>query len=233
MRESELRRFLAARVGTRVCLSYRTDDAGRLRLQPEPASAARFGHAPEGPHPWALGALALLLVACAGHVSELEAPGSGCRDADGYEVTCPTWNEPDMHSVPEALEIASREPDSEGCPVRPTAEASGDEPPIELEPIDDAPSEPSDAPVLADPEHDPDDASPGARGTSMKFRANFSVDPTAATYLVGIVVVSPGHWSERDFVPTKQLWKEWRERRAERKAARLRWREHQRAVTSR
>ena len=30
MRESELRRFLAARVGTEVCLAYRVDDRGRV-----------------------------------------------------------------------------------------------------------------------------------------------------------------------------------------------------------
>jgi hypothetical protein len=226
MHESQLRRFLAARVGTRVCLSYRTDAHGQLRLRPESASEARFGHAPEGPHPWALGALALLLVACAGHMRELDAPGNGCRDADGYEVSCPTWPASAMHSVPEASE-----PLSEGCPVRPTAEASGDEPTIDLEPIADGSNEPSEVPAIADLEQAPVDASPGAEGTSAKLRANFSVDPSATSRIVGIVEVIPGR--RLAFVPTKQLWKEWRELRAERKADRRRWREHQRSVTSR
>jgi hypothetical protein len=236
MHEPELRRFLAARVGTRVCLSYRTDDAGRLRLRPEPAAAAASGHATHGPHPWAVGALALLLAACAGHMNELDAPGSLCHDADGYAVSCPSWPEPGMHSVPDGSEpVAARPPDAEGCPVRPTAEAPGDEPPIELAPIADAASEPADAPVLDEPEQAPDDAAPGAQGTTAKPRVNFSVDPDRGHHrgTVGIVVVSPGHWEDRDFVPTKDLWKEWRERRAERKAARQRFREHQRAVTSR
>jgi hypothetical protein len=213
MREPELRRFLAARVGTRVCLAYRTDAAGLLQLRPEPAAVR------PDLHPLAVGALAVLLAACAGHVTELEAPGAVCHDADGYEVSCPTWPEPGMHSVPEVREPEVREPDQ--GPVRPTVE-TGVEDELPLEPVE--PVEP--APTTAN-------AAPAAQGTSVHARVNFSVDPAAEDrMLVGIVMVDSG-WIDRDFVPTAELWKEWRQRRAERKAARLRWREHQRAVTSR
>jgi hypothetical protein len=217
MRESELRRFLAARAGMRVCLSYRTDERGRLRLRPEP-------------HPLALGALALLLVACAGHVSELEAPGMVCRDADGFEVACPTWVEPEMHSVPEVL--ASHEQDPEGCPVRPTAEGLGHAQPIGLEPLADASPDLPDAPVHGEPGYTSPAASKQALPTSAQVRTNFSIDPDNE-FVRGMVVLSSDGWIERDFVPTAQLWKQWRHRRAEREAARRRWRESQHAVTSR
>jgi hypothetical protein len=71
MRESELRQFLAARAGTRVCVSYRTDADGRLLLRPEAPPAS-------GPPALAVGALALLLAACAGPGRALEAPEPGC-----------------------------------------------------------------------------------------------------------------------------------------------------------
>jgi hypothetical protein len=231
MHESELRRFLAARAGTRACLSYRTDEHGRLRLRPEPVAAPRRAQPPgrSEPHPWALGALALLLAACAGHVSEIEAPGEVCRDEDGYAVSCPTWVDPSMQSVPEAS--AGCDPD-EGCPVRPTTEA------VDLESIvaegmvsrgvvvlDVVQAAPLDAPIALAPGVE-------SEATSSHVRVNFSIDPGQGFYR-GAVVVSPNGWIDRDFVSTKDLWKQWRQRRAERNAARLRWRASQRTAASR
>jgi hypothetical protein len=217
MRESELRKLLAAHAGGRVCLAYRTDARGRVRLRPEPT---RW-------RPLAVGALAMLLAACAGHAAELETPGTVCRDADGYVVSCPEWAEPGMLSVPDADEaIATREREAEGCPVRPTAPGPASDP--ALGSAADPASPPPTEPWSGDPAVAPDDAAPGAAPTSAKFRANFDIDPDAEL-VRGIVVVDPDGWIDRDFVPTAELWQRWRERRAERKQARLRLRESRRA----
>jgi hypothetical protein len=69
---------------------------------------------------------------------------------------------------------------------------------------------------------------PGPRPTSAKLRANFSLDPDD-TFVLGIIRVS----RDRDFVPTKQLWREWRARRAERKTTRERQRAARRETASR
>lgn len=209
MRESELRRLLAAHAGGTVCLAYRTDARGRVQLRPEPAWA-RW-------QPLAVGALALLLAACAGLAGDPVIPGGYCRDADGYEVPCVEWSEPEMWSVPESEpEISARDPEAEGCPVRPTAPL----PTGELEPAAPSPTAPPQVTSATDPAPAASDAAPGAQPTSAKFRANFAVDPDQQ-FLRGIVVVGS---VEPGFVPTEDLWKEWRERRAERKRERERWR---------
>lgn len=217
MRESELRRFLAARVGMQVCLAYRTDARGHLRLRAEPSW--RDAHA------LALGALALLLAACAGHATELEAPTEVCRDEDGYAVSCPTWAEPAMHSVPEGLEgLEPLEPLGEGCPVRPTAKADLREPPSDDEAI--AEADPSGVPGARPSTGGTAESSAdtsGTSGTSANVRVDFSIDPDDELRR-GMYVVTAGGWIDRDFVPTKQLWKQWAERRARQRAARARWR---------
>lgn len=191
MSEAELRRFLAARVGTEVCLSYRTDARGRLRLRPEPASAQW--------QPLALGALASLLAACSWLADETVIPGGYCLDPNGEEVPCVESFEHDAWSMPAA----------EGCPVRPTA------------PVPAPVLAPAPAPTpLTGPAPAVGDAAPGARPTAAKFRANFKIDPDEQV-LRGAVVVT-GVTTARDFVPTATLWREWRERRAERKRARAR-----------
>lgn len=207
MRESELRRFLAARAGTEVCLSYHTDAHGRLRLRPEPAPAPLHASL-------AVGALASLLAACAGHAVELESPEPVCRDADGYAVSCDEWvaGPTEMQSVPEASELAARE--AEGCPVRPTAAGPG------LAPVD---ADDLGVPAEGEPTEGLDPA-PAAEPTSANARVDFTIDPDDG-FLRGVVVISEGGFIDRDFVPTTDLWAQWRQRRAERKAARLRWRE--------
>ncbi len=212
MRESDLRRLLAAHAGTTVCLAYRADARGRVLLRPEPAAVGQ---------PLAVGALASLLAACAGHAGELASPGVGCRDQDGYAVSCPEWSDPQVLSVPDDLAARRGEPPAgEGCPVRshgpegeaPLAPAAPTEAP-EPDPI--ASASPDDA--VASPA---EDAAPGAQPSSAHFRANFSIDPEQAV-LRGIVVASEAS-GRLSFVPTKTLWHAWRERRAERKHARER-----------
>lgn len=225
MRESELRRLLAAHAGGTVCLAYRFDASGRVRLRPEPTPALR--------QPLVIGALALLLAACAGHAGELETPGATCRDADGYAVSCDEWSDPGMLSVPEAGEApAARDPQAEGCPVRPNEIVMHGDPPTRVEPGVDFSSSPPEAPALGDPSAASDGVAPGAEPTSAKARADFSVDPDDE-FLIGVVVVSSGGWIDRDFVPTAELWKQWRKRRAEHKAARERWRVFRRTAASR
>lgn len=209
MRESELRRLLAAHAGGTVCLAYRVDDHGRVRLRPEPARAQW--------QPLGVGALALLLAACAGLAGEPVIPGGYCLDADGYEVPCAQWTEPAMHSVPEQEMIATREPVAAGCPVRPTAPVPAAEPTGGLEPAPatappSVPSAPELAPAAAD-------AAAEAEPSSARFRANFSIDPDQVA-MRGVVVIGRSDVSEPGFVPTAELWQQWRERRAERK----RWR---------
>jgi hypothetical protein len=231
MRESELRRFLAARVGTRVCLTYRTDAAGWLSLRPEPL-------VPSAAASVTLGALALLLAACAGHAAELETPGAGCRDADGYEVSCPGGSTPSMLSVPEAMRpTTDRDPAADGCPVPPAAPRPRLDPlleldpPPEVEPVAELLEDPRLEPVSHAPAEPADDASPTARPTSAKYRANFSIDPDvdgSRVILVGYVDVDERWGEPLRFAPTKQLWRDWKERRAERKAERERWRMHPR-----
>jgi len=226
MRESELRRFLAAHAGTRVCVSYRADAQGRLQLHPEPAAAT-------GPAALALGALALLLAACAGHAVELDAPGTGCRDAEGYEVSCPVeWSDPSMLSTPELADpIASREVEADGDPVQPPGSEPAPAGAQDLEPLGDSMRPPPDV-SFEDPAATPSDASPTAEPTSVRVRANFSIDPAAEfVRFVGVVVANPSP-RRLHFVPTKQLWDDWQERRAERKAARQRWRAARLAATS-
>ncbi len=216
LREAELRSFLAARVGTRVCLAYRTDPRGYVELRRDPVAPTL-----------ALGALALLLAACAGHATELETPGTGCYDEDGYAVACSTWLDPSMHSVPSAVEVSG---DFDGgCPVRPTAEAYGGEQSVEPEALDEALdeslAEALDEPTATRPTLEASDpaASPEVAGTEVHARVNFSIDPDDEM-VRGMIVVGAGGWIDRDFVPTKTLWKQWRQRRAEQKAARARWR---------
>lgn len=215
MRESELHDFLQAHAGTQACLAYRVDARGYLQLRPEP----RFASV-------GVGMLALLLAACAGHLGEAEAPGSGCRDAAGYEVACPTWPESAMHSVPDELgPLAGQEVEvGEGCPVRPTADAAGDAELAELAPGDDASSQ-----VSAN-EHDAlddarGDANPEAPGTTDGVRVNFSVDPNHGS-MRGMVVVGMSPLDARTgrlrFVPTTEILDDLERRRAERRAARKR-----------
>lgn len=214
MTEAELHVLLGAHEGRRVCLSYRVDARGYVRLRREPARMLA---------PVMLGALAVLMAACAGYLPEAESPGWTCRDPDGYEVTCVDWRDHGPSTVPEALDEAEPAP---GCPVRPTAEAFDDEGSLDpVAPGDFADPSPEDAErdgeVMLEPNVDVD---PDAPGTGMELRANFSIDPEAAAFR-GIVV----GWSPQDsrtgrlrYVPTATLWEQWRERRAERKAARER-----------
>lgn len=226
MREPELRRLLAKHAGGTVCLAYRVDDRGRVRLRPEPAWAQW--------QPLAVGALALLLAACAGLAGEPVIPGGYCLDADGYEVPCVEWVEPAMQSVPEQEVIAAREPVAAGCPVRPTAPIPAPEPTGGLEPAPPATAPPS---VPSAPELAPAaaDAAAGAEPSSARYRANFSVDPDQELMRGIVVVVGRFDSSEPEphFVPTTELWEQWRERRAERKREQLRWREDRRARASR
>lgn len=225
MRESELRRFLAARVGTQVCLSYRTDAHGRLRLRPEPAPMSRESRAVGA---LAVGALAMLLAACAGHATELEIPGSVCRDVDGYAVSCSEPLAAQMLSVPEV--VAAREP--AGCPVRPTAPSPEGEPTSEpgpgLEPADAWPDEPP----LGEPSPSTGETTPEAPPTAAGARVDFDIDPDGQ-FLRGVVVVLEAAQVEPDFVPTAELVEQSRERRAERKRARQRERASRRATVSR
>lgn len=214
MRESELRRFLAARVGTSVCLSYRTDAQGRLRLRPEPAPMSRE---PRAMGALAVGALAMLLAACAGHATELEIPGPVCRDVDGYTISCSEPLAAQMLSVPEV--VAAREP--EGCPVRPTAPVPGGEPTNE-----------PDEPPRGEPTVPTGEATPEAPPTAAGARIDFEVAPDEQ-FLRGVVVVGEAATVEPAFVPTAELVEEGRERRAERKRARLRERASRRATVSR
>jgi hypothetical protein len=233
MRESELRRLLAAHAGGTVCLSYRTDARGQVLLRPEPA-AVRLS----------VGALATLLAACAGHMGELEIPGSVCRDEDGYAVTCPEWSDAEMLSVPEDHEATPDcESEGEGCPVRSTAPA-GEVSTIELAETEGSVSVGmvvSPAITVRPPEVAPVPVPtvrggpvPGAEPSSARLRANFSIDPyEGLDHVRGIIVVGQVASGRPHFVPTKQLWREWRERRAERKAESERWRAAQRETAKR
>ena len=213
MRESELRRLLAAHAGGTVCLAYRTDAHGRVRLRPEPA--------PTPLHPLLAGTLALLLAACAGHATELEIPGATCRDEDGYAVSCSEWSDPAMQSVPESERLAMRE--VEDPPVRsiepePTPT---DVTPPEPEPGTEPPPESTDQ---APPAVEPGDAAPVAR-TDFEQLPPVEVDGGLTLGVVHVIeqTSDAGHWIEPDYVPTSQLIAEARARRAERKAARRRW----------
>jgi hypothetical protein len=218
MRESELRRFLAARVGTEVCVSYRTDAEGRLRLRPEPAPVLR--------QPLAVGALALLLAACAGHATELEAPGPVCRDADGYVVACDEPPAPEMLSLPEA--VAAREPAGEGCPVRPTTPQAGGPRSAHGTSIDPAHAWPNVPPLRELTKPPTGEPTPAAQPTAATARVDLVVDPEN---VFGRIII--GRWIDRDFVPTAELVAQARARRAERKQARERWRAGRRATASR
>lgn len=218
MREGELRRLLARHAGGTVCLAYRTDARGHLRLRPEPRSALRES--------LATGALALLLAACAGHATELEIPGDACRDEDGYAVSCAEPPDPGMLSVPEAAEVVAMR-EVEDPSVRSSDPAPVDEPPSEPVPFEELPSTP------VDPSTPTTEASEGTpAGTTIDMDALQDVD-LDADVMRGVVVVVDG-WVERDFRPTDELIEEARARRADRKAARKRWREaRRRAAASR
>jgi hypothetical protein len=217
MREGELRRLLARHAGGTVCLAYRTDARGRVRLRPEPMAALRGS--------LATGALGMLLAACAGHATELEIPGADCRDEDGYAVSCAEPSDPDMLSVPEADEvIAMRE--VEDPSVRPLEPVPADEVTSEPVPADDGASTPVDP---ASPVAEASEAT--ATGTTVDMSEIIDLD---AELMRGIVAVVDDGWIERDFRPTDELVEEARDRRAERKAARQRWRAaRRRAAASR
>lgn len=197
MRESELRRLMAKHAGGTVCLAYRVDDRGRVRLRPEPT----WGQW----QPLAVGALASLLGACAGLVEEIEmmTPGGYCRDYDGEEIPCVESSESEAWGLGTMEVVPSREPDLEGCPIRPTASALEATEATEASEL---------VPTVVT-------AAPGAQPTSAKYRANFTVDPEER-FLRGVVMVTRDGSINREFVPTVELWKEWRERRAERKRER-------------
>ena len=110
MRASELRRFLARRVGTEICVSYRVDPKGIVQLR----SSSRLRTA-------SLAAMVVLLAACAGYGTELETPDSPCVDAQGYEVSCDESLFADMATTPEdRTPVPSEDAQSSGCPIRPT-----------------------------------------------------------------------------------------------------------------
>ncbi len=213
MRESELRRFLAERTTPTVCLAYRVDARGVIQLRPEPRTRVL-----------ALAAMVALLAACAGHGRELEVPGSACVDASGYEVVCDEFSEAEMVSVPEGGIASStvRAPSSEGCPIRPTArppESSTIEPGGGAPEADTGPSVEGEPGPVAE-----------SGSTAAKVRVDFSIEPEQ-DFIRGMVVV--GVYEERDFVPTKELWTEAKERRAQRRRHRRRWRDRNSSVSSR
>lgn len=214
MREGELRRLLARHAGGTVCLAYRTDARGRVRLRPEPRPVLRES--------LAAGALALLLAACAGHATELEIPGADCRDEDGYAVSCAEPQDPSMLSVPEAdAVIAARE--LEEPTVRSTDPVPVEEP-VDGEELEGAPVDPTAPPAEA--------SDAGAAVTTHDPGSAPSIDyETDVTRGVVYVVEAA---LEPDFRPTDELLAEARDRRAERRAARKRWREaRRRAAASR
>lgn len=220
MRESELRRFIAARVGQTVCVAYRVDAHGGIVLRPEPRPARA-----------ALAAMTVLLVACAGHVTELEVPGTGCVDASGYEVACSDPEAIDLMSVPDGVASASTSTPvpSSGCPIRPSGGPVG-----ELELVDSDPlglfAEPSEDTVEPLMPSSGGASAEDAEGTAAKIRVNFDIDPDRPSLMLGMVV---GGTIERDFVPTRQLLDEARERRQERRVRRRRARERRAASASR
>lgn len=231
MSESQLRTFLVARAGTRVCVAYRVDARGYVRLRPEPPPSPPPTQWPLQAH-WmqgTVGALALLLAACAGHLSEAEVPGSACRDAQGYEVECPGWGEAELLSVPEALELD----DAEGCPLRPTAEGPEEEstellvedPGVTDEALPDEADE-----ALVDVYEIDVDEEGLTRGVVVEVSpATIQPESEPPTGLTLGAMVVPIAESTDGYVPTTHLWQDWRARRAERRAARARWRASRRA----
>ncbi len=229
MRESELRRLLAAHVGETICLAYRADAHGRVQLRPEPAAALL--------RPLALGALAMLLAACAGHATELEVPGTVCRDADGYAIACPEWPEPGMLSVPEESEdLAGCDPGVEGCPIRPTA-PEGEGVAVDMEEAEEVAVGPvergvvhpivwSDEVTPAEPTSTPDDAPPEASPAAERVPVGANLE----AYVGAVYVIDAP--TDPSFVSTSELLRQWRDRRAERKQDRLRRRNARRATAS-
>lgn len=76
MTKLEAIELLAANVGQKICVAYRTAADGTLLHRREPIVRA------------AAPLMALGLAACAAHAPEIEHPGEGCRDPHGYEVDC-------------------------------------------------------------------------------------------------------------------------------------------------
>lgn len=78
MTKPQAERLLAQNAGRQLCVAYRTAPDGTLLHRPEPRP----------PKLAASALMALGLAACAGHAPEIDHPGEGCRDSQGYEVDC-------------------------------------------------------------------------------------------------------------------------------------------------
>ncbi|MEM9461065.1 MAG: hypothetical protein AAGF11_43275 [Myxococcota bacterium] len=220
MRESELRRFLAARVGQTVCVSYRVDTKGMIQRRPEPRGRLA-----------ALATSSAMLAACAGHGIELESPGSPCIDPAGYEVVCDPQAVDDMLSVPPGSGAPSpSEQEGEGCPIQPNPSRPNPSRP-------NGPTPPPTDPEPAGADHDPLGLLPGglAPGVGALDRPSASSSSTteirrhtshgSTTAVMGAMVVTKHLVTT---VPptqaTRDLWFEARERWAERRARRRRLR---------
>jgi len=92
-REAEA--LLAANIGHKLCIAYRTATDGTLihRAEPRPLALALAVAA--------LGS-ALVLAACAGHAPEIDHPGERCRDPQGYEMDCDTPRHAGAPVIPDA-----------------------------------------------------------------------------------------------------------------------------------
>jgi hypothetical protein len=88
MTEREAERFLAARVGEQICVSYRTAKDGTILVRPEPRTIGVV-------------LVALGLAACTGYAPEIQHPDEGCRDAQGYEIDCKMAGRSDVLVMPE------------------------------------------------------------------------------------------------------------------------------------
>jgi hypothetical protein len=108
MTQREAERFLAARVGEQICVSYRTARDGTILVRPE---ARTIG----------VVLVALGLAACTGYAPEVQHPDEGCHDAQGYEIDCKMAGRSDVLVMPEEEPVVEPvvAPDTVEVPVVP------------------------------------------------------------------------------------------------------------------
>jgi hypothetical protein len=122
MTKREATQLVSSSVGRTLCVAYRTAPDGTVLHRPEPRPLGR-----------AAGSLmALGLAACAAHAPEIEHPGEGCRDPQGYEVDCERPGRGNEPRIPDADPLVAERPDLDETETTPDAV---EVPPIPGEPV--------------------------------------------------------------------------------------------------
>lgn len=96
MTKREAERFLAAHVGEKICVAYRTAKDGSILVKPEPRMIGVV-------------LIALGLAACTGYAPEMQHPDEACRDEQGYEIDCRMARGSDVLVTPEVDPLAEED----------------------------------------------------------------------------------------------------------------------------